>query len=100
MQASVAGTRGLSGCDSQALEHRLSSCGAWAELPLSMWDLPRLGSKPVSPALAGNFFTTEPPAKPQGCAFMMPCFFSLKNSIQQVQADFAFFLIFQLKIGV
>ena len=30
-----------------------------------MWDLPRWGIKPVSPALAGGVFTTEPPGKPQ-----------------------------------
>ena len=30
-----------------------------------MWDLPGSGVKPVSPALAGRFFTTEPPGKPQ-----------------------------------
>ena len=29
-----------------------------------MWDLPRSGIEPVSPALAGQFFTTEPPEKP------------------------------------
>ena len=29
-----------------------------------MWDLPRLEIEPVSPALAGRFFTTEPPEKP------------------------------------
>ena len=29
-----------------------------------MWDLPRPGIKPMSPALAGGFFTTEPPGKP------------------------------------
>ena len=29
-----------------------------------MWNLPRQGIKPVSPALAGRFFTTEPPGKP------------------------------------
>ena len=29
-----------------------------------MWDLPGLGIKPVSSALAGRFFTTEPPGKP------------------------------------
>ena len=23
------------------LEHRLSSCGSWAELPHELWDLPR-----------------------------------------------------------
>jgi len=27
------------------------------------WDLPGPGTKPVSPALAGRFFTTEPPGK-------------------------------------
>jgi len=26
-----------------------------------MWDLPRSEIEPVSPALAGGFFTTEPP---------------------------------------
>ena len=30
-----------------------------------MWDLPGPGIEPVSPALAGGFFTTEPPGKPQ-----------------------------------
>ena len=29
-----------------------------------MWNLPGPGIKPVSPALAGRFFTTEPPRKP------------------------------------
>ena len=28
-----------------------------------MWDLPRSGIKPVPPALAGGFLTTEPPGK-------------------------------------
>ena len=35
--------------------------GAW--LLHSMWDPPGSGIKPVSPALAGRFFTTEPPGK-------------------------------------
>ena len=30
----------------------------------------------MSPALAGKFFTTEPPGKPQGFAFMTSFFFS------------------------
>ena len=38
----------------------LSSCGTWALLPL-MWNLPRPGSNPVSPALAGRFLTIGPP---------------------------------------
>ena len=37
----------------------------WSGLPfLSPGDLPKPGIKPVSPALAGRFFTTEPPGKP------------------------------------
>ena len=33
--------------------------------PGGMWDLPRLGFEPASPALAGGLLTTEPPGKPQ-----------------------------------
>ena len=37
----------------------------WSGLPFpSPEDLPDLGIKPVSPALAGVSFTTEPPGKP------------------------------------
>ena len=43
---------------------RLSSCGSWAQLPRGMWDLPRPGLEPVSPALADRFSTTAPPGKP------------------------------------
>ena len=43
---------------------RLSSCGSWAQLLCGMWDLPRPGLEPVSPALAGRFLTTAPPGKP------------------------------------
>ena len=43
---------------------RLSSCGSWAQLPRGMWDLPRPGLEPVSPALAGRLSTTAPPGKP------------------------------------
>ena len=45
-------------------EHRLSSCGSQAYLLHGMWDLPRPGLEPVSPALAGRFSTTAPPGKP------------------------------------
>ena len=50
----------LSSCGSWALEHRHSSCIAQALL-CGMWDLPGLGMKPVSPALAGRFLTTGLP---------------------------------------
>ena len=43
---------------------RLSSCGARAQLLRGMWDLPRPGLEPVSPALAGGFSTAVPPGKP------------------------------------
>ena len=43
---------------------RLSNCGSRAQLLHGMWDLPRPGLKPVSPALAGRFSTTVPPGKP------------------------------------
>ena len=40
---------------------RLSNCGSRAQLLRGMWDLPRPGLEPVSPALAGGFSTTVPP---------------------------------------
>ena len=56
---------GFSSCGSRALERRLSNCGTWAWLLRGMWDLPRPGLKPMSPALAGGFLTTAPPGKSQ-----------------------------------
>ena len=54
---------------SLAAEHRLqtrrlSNCGSRAQPLRGMWDLPRPGLEPVSPALAGRFSTTAPPGKP------------------------------------
>ena len=43
---------------------RLSNCGSRAQLLRGMWDLPRPGLEPVSPALAGGFSATAPPGKP------------------------------------
>ena len=36
-----------------------------------MWDRPRLGFEPTSPALAGRFSTTVPPGKPQEGHFIV-----------------------------
>ena len=47
---------------------RFSSCGAQAQLLRGMWDLPRPGLEPVSPALAGRLSTTAPPGKPSQSA--------------------------------
>ena len=43
---------------------RLSSHGSRAQPLRGMWDLPRPGLEPVSPAPAGRFSTTAPPGKP------------------------------------
>ena len=50
---------------------RLSSCGSRAQLRRGMWDLPRPGLKPVSPALAGRFSTTAPSGKPKLSLFLI-----------------------------
>ena len=59
----------LTSAASPVAEHRLqmrrlSSCGSRAQLLRGMWDLPRPGLEPVSPALAGRLSTTAPPGKP------------------------------------
>ena len=59
---------------SLAAEHklqmrRLSNCGSRAQLLRGMWDLPRPGLEPVSPALAGRLSTTAPPGKPGNLFF-------------------------------
>ena len=50
---------------------RLSNCGSRAQLLRGMWDPPRPGLEPVSPALAGRFSTTEPPGKPLSFPFYL-----------------------------
>ena len=45
------------------------------------WDLPRLGIKPVSPALAGGFFTTEPPGKPLIFSYKSECILEITFQI-------------------
>jgi len=48
---------------------RLPKQEYWSGLPFpSPGDLPDPGIKPVSPALIGRFFTTDPPGKPY-CGF-------------------------------
>ena len=57
---------------------RLSSCGSRAQLLHGMWDPPRPGLEPASPALAGRFSTTAPPGKPRCGPFLK----SLLNLLQ------------------
>ena len=70
----IAVSRPLTIAASLVAEHRLqtrrlSSCGSRAQLLRGMWDFPRPGLEPVSPALAGRFSTTAPPGKPSGFIF-------------------------------
>ena len=61
---------GYSTFSSRALEHRLSSCGAGLGCPVAP-GRPGPGIAPVSPALAGEFFTMEPPVKPGALCFYL-----------------------------
>ena len=79
---------------------RLSNCGSRAQLLRGMWDLPRSGLEPVSPALAGRFSTTAPPGKP--CFALLKllfshCFFTPKPG-HECDLSFSFikFLNFRL----
>ena len=60
---------------------RLSNCGSRAQLLRGMWDLPRPGLEPVSPALAGRFSTTAPPGKPNPIFLMGEKFCFNQNTI-------------------
>ena len=56
-----------------------------------MWDLPRPGLEPVSPALAGRFSTTAPPGKPLPCfcwdtsSFTHHCFCTISANASSVK---------------
>ena len=56
---------------------RLSRCGSRAQLLRGMWDPPRPGPEPASPALAGRLSTAAPPGKPY------PLFQSKENLFQK-----------------
>ena len=71
-RAQALGHSDFSSCGSWALEHRLKSCGTQAYLFCGMWDLSRSRIKLMSPALAGRFFTTEPPGKPAAGGVRVP----------------------------
>ena len=51
-------------CSSQTLERGLSSCDS-VLIARGMWNLPRSGMEPRSPAMAGRLFITEPSGKPR-----------------------------------
>ena len=58
-------TPGISACQAPLLIG-LPRQKYWSGLPFpTPGDLPDPGNEPMSPALAGRFFTTEPPGKPK-----------------------------------
>ena len=84
----IAVCRPLTIAASLAAEHRLqtrrlSNCGSRAQLLCGMWDLPRPGLEPVSPALAGRFSTTAPPGKPHTsfCVNMFSLFLGIYQEV-------------------
>ena len=81
-QASVLAACGLRR-GSWAPEHRLNSRGAEAQLLHGMGDLQGPGIKPVSPALAGRYFNTEPLGKPNSVLFFNLLFFSVSSLIEK-----------------
>ena len=62
--SSLVGVQGPVIAGACLVEHRLSNCGEWAQLPHSMWNLPRPGIQPVSPEWAGGFLTSGPQGSP------------------------------------
>ena len=78
---------GFSSCGSKALEHRLSSCGAWAQVLHGMWDPPGLVIEPVPPALAGGFLTTEQSGKPKPFALGLVHFMDFDKCMIYIHRD-------------
>lgn len=52
------------GAERQLRGAQAPGSSAGAQLLCTMWGLPGSGTEPVSPAVAGAFFTTEPPGRP------------------------------------
>ena len=83
---------------SPAAEHRLqtrrlSSCGPRAQLLHGMWDPPRPGLEPASPALAGRFSTTAPPGKPSAFILKYDLCKRIEKSLKQDSWEIDLFLV-------
>ena len=63
-RAQAVGHVGFSSRSSRAPEHRVNSCGVWASLLCSTWDLPASGIEDTSPALAGGFLSVSHQGSP------------------------------------
>ena len=99
-QASHCG--GFSCCRAQALgvrasvvAHGLSSCGTWAQLLRSMWDLPGRWLEPVTLALAGGFLTTATQGKAPSSCHLSVDFFKQSFVVFIVQSS----MFYQTQLG-
>ena len=80
MWASVVVAGGLSTCSFLALEHRLKVMHVF-KLLHGLWDPPRSGIKPKSPALADGFFTTELLGNPRKLLLKVEKIIELEKSL-------------------
>ena len=64
MEASVVAAWGSVVAPPQLWSAGSAAVGRSRSCSVALWDPPRSGIEPVSPALAGGFFTPEPPGKP------------------------------------
>ena len=88
--ASVVVAHRYRSCGSWALEHRLSSCGAQALLLCGMWNLPRPGIKPMSPALAGRSLLPVPPCATKIMAYGPITSWQIDGETVETATDFIF----------
>ena len=72
---------------------RLSNCGSQAQLLRGMWDPPRPGLEPVSPALAGRFSTTAPPGKPHLLDLCLHSFSKVLDHLHYHYSEFFFWKV-------
>ena len=91
-RASVVAACSLSSCGLRALEHRLSSCGARAQLFRGTWDPPAPGIEPVCPALAGGLLTAAPPGKSRVRGSLIEVF--------RIRDDYNVYAIFSLCLDI
>ena len=73
----------------------------WSRLPFPpLGDLPDPGIESTSPVVAGGFFTTEPPGKPQLCTYKDPYHYQ-QNEQKKPESQFSFGLvIFHLPLSI
>ena len=101
---SCCGATGSRACGLQQLwlsDSRARAQELWYTVLIArgMWNLPRSGIEPVSPALAGGFFTTELPGKPHSeYNTQKPSYFVSKELFLLASLIFFPFLTFYFEI--